>query len=103
MNTPLSMPTGVITDNGAIIDNSQSPFEYSLKVVQADLPVDVIEGIESVPVTGDEYVLTVDRVQDQDGEQTPGTVQAAQAVTAASSCGHARRLQARLYTAFSTA
>ena len=76
--------TGVITDNGAIIDNSQSPFEYSLKVVQADLPVDVIEGIESVPVTGDEYVLTVDRVQDQDGEQTPGSVQAAEAVSAAS-------------------
>ena len=46
---------GIITVNGAIIDNSQSPFEYSLKVVQADLPVDVIEGIESVPVTGDEY------------------------------------------------
>ena len=77
--------TGVITDNGAIIDNSQSPFEYSLKVVQADILDDVIEGIESVPVTGDEYVLTVDRVQDQDGEQTPGSVQAAEAVSAASS------------------
>jgi outer membrane autotransporter protein len=76
---------GIITDNGAIIDNSQSPFEYSLKVVQADILDDVIEGIESVPVTGDEYVLTVDRVQDQDGEQTPGSVQAAEAVSAASS------------------
>jgi len=76
--------TGVITDNGAIIDNSQSPFEYSLKVVQADLPADVIEGIESELLAVSDYVLTVDRVQDQDGEQTPGSVQAAEAVSAAS-------------------
>jgi outer membrane autotransporter protein len=72
-----------ITDNGAIVDNSQTPFEYTLKVV-GGIVTDVIDEIESNPFTGDEYVLTVDRVKDQDGEQTPGSVQAAQAISAAS-------------------
>jgi uncharacterized protein with beta-barrel porin domain len=75
---------GIITDNGAIVDNSETPFEYTVEVISG-VPADLVEGFESTPVSGgDEYVLTVDRAKDQNEEETPGTVQANQAVNSAS-------------------
>jgi uncharacterized protein with beta-barrel porin domain len=73
---------GSISDLGAVVDNSLTPFEYTTEVIDT-IPTDAIEGLELDPIgpQGTQYLLTVAGVKDLDGEETPGTVQTNQAVT----------------------
>ncbi len=78
---------GTIIDNGAIVDNSHGPFEYSLQVV-SNVPADMGEELvllnQDESYGGEAYILKVENVKDQDGEHTPGAVQSNQAAGTAS-------------------
>lgn len=74
---------GVITDDGAVVDNSETPFEYSFEV-RSLVPSDAVEGIIDPIYFGEEGILTVVGAKDQDEEETPGTVQTNQAVNSSS-------------------
>ncbi|MGJ8651309.1 MAG: autotransporter domain-containing protein [Opitutaceae bacterium] len=77
---------GFVDDDGAIVDNSETPFEYVFEV--RDLlsvgPTDAVEGLQSIIIGGEEGILTVVGAKDLDEEETPGTVQTNQAVNSAS-------------------
>lgn len=71
-----------IVDGGALVDNTDMPFEYILEI-RDQVFTDAIEGTQELPI-GQDLFLVVDRVKDLDEEETPGTVQTNQAVNSSS-------------------
>jgi hypothetical protein len=77
---------GSITDNGAVVDNTFTPFDYSVEIVNPAPEATVTdqdENIESSSAPINTYVLTVDKAKDVDGKTTPGVASSGQAGHAA--------------------
>ncbi len=80
----IASSSGLIDADGAIVDDSLSPYELTLLKEGAELaPPDAIEGIPA-PVPGEDLFIVLGDVKTPGGAQTPGTSQTTHAVNSSS-------------------